>query len=419
MNFDIRSNFQQNILRVGILVFNHLTHIVFATVFINGRGADGYGEISFIFGSAFLLQIGVLIGSDQLLVKSDAGNSDEIATFSYLVALLASIGLILLVDSQTGRSIVYLSNAISIFYLTSACLQVRGSAKLALVMKTSAVSLVFYFSIVLQGVIVLNSSEAYDYTWSMLLTSALANFSFLVLFGLKSIATTFRRFQDFFLNCWNYLVSSLILVSFSASFVVANQADLIMLRFLSDPYDVGVYSYLSRVCTIAMLGHFSLSTFLPRLFSEHFKCRTLDTLHVIIRHSLKFSMTFYFIFSLGIFIYLKFIQVTVDFADLKNVSVVIVMMLTIGINVATGLCGFALTMSNQQNVAAIIAFGGAFSNIAINGLLIPIYGTLGAAFATFCSTAFVYLTFSIVAIKRVGINTTVIGNLVNRDRRLI
>ncbi len=161
-----------------------------------------------------------------------------------------------------------------------------------------------------------------------------------------------------------------------------------------------------------LLGHPSLGTFLPRIFAENFQNGSLDKLKPIINHSLKFSITIYFAAFLSI---VASFLITEGSPSIENSAVIIaiVLLLGIGVNVFSGFCGFALTMSNHQGRAARIAIFGALLNVILNFLFIPILDGIGAAVATVISMSFVYPRFSSITYQEIKINTTVFGKRIH------
>ena len=72
-----------------------------------------------------------------------------------------------------------------------------------------------------------------------------------------------------------------------------------------------------------------------------------------------------------------------------------------------GPAGYLLAMTGNQKILALIVLTTALLNIILNYILIPEYGTNGAAFATLSTIIITNVTMATVAIKRLKINPTI------------
>ncbi|NES01370.1 MAG: flippase [Okeania sp. SIO2F4] len=90
------------------------------------------------------------------------------------------------------------------------------------------------------------------------------------------------------------------------------------------------------------------------------------------------------------------------------------------VNALCGSVGFLLIMTGHQNKAVFIYGYAALSNIVLNGVLIPIFGSIGAAIATSLTMAMWNVWLSFLVIKHLGIYPSVFYSFFRRkgDRAL-
>jgi O-antigen/teichoic acid export membrane protein len=87
------------------------------------------------------------------------------------------------------------------------------------------------------------------------------------------------------------------------------------------------------------------------------------------------------------------------------------------INAMSGSVGFLMTMTGYEKQAAWIIGTGATANIALNAVLIPLFGILGAArilgaaIATASTTALWNVAMLIFVRKRLGIDPTIFSTI--------
>ncbi len=82
----------------------------------------------------------------------------------------------------------------------------------------------------------------------------------------------------------------------------------------------------------------------------------------------------------------------------------------------TGIAGYLLTMTGNQNRTAIIMMISAMANIILNVLLILMIGINGAAISTLISTIIMNVLMYYLSIKRVGIDPTILAYFKNFNR---
>jgi O-antigen/teichoic acid export membrane protein len=87
------------------------------------------------------------------------------------------------------------------------------------------------------------------------------------------------------------------------------------------------------------------------------------------------------------------------------------------VNAGTGIVAYLLTLTGHERVAALIFAVALFVSIALNLLLIPLFGALGAAIAS-SATLSAWNLAMVVYVRRVfGIDATVLGRRLRRVHR--
>lgn len=77
------------------------------------------------------------------------------------------------------------------------------------------------------------------------------------------------------------------------------------------------------------------------------------------------------------------------------------------VNALCGPVGFLMTMTGHQDRASLVLVGGALLNVALNAVLIPMYGLMGAATATAISVVFWNLWMLLEVVRRHRLNPSV------------
>ncbi len=177
-------------------------------------------------------------------------------TAAYLFSLLVTVILSLLVTTFEflPLSVIFLAQSISVLYLISASLQRRKQYVLALTVKTIVIGSCFY-SLTFLLLLIVGKPNLDNALLAASITFCItANFILLYFIGFAAIVECFKYRKITPSYAFISLQKSIVFFAFSVGFIVANQADIVMLKMFSSLEETGQYSYVSRVCALALLA---------------------------------------------------------------------------------------------------------------------------------------------------------------------
>jgi O-antigen/teichoic acid export membrane protein len=201
------------------------------------------------------------------------------------------------------------------------------------------------------------------------------------------------------------LIVGIPLLIASSSGLIQNNADIIMLGWLSSSAEVGLYSVAARLGLLTSFVHLvtasSLSPKIASLFAENKHLEMKQMVQKITR-LLAFvgisSFIFYLVLGKPIlslwgdeFISAYWALLIIAFGQLFNIT--------------TGATGIMLIMTGHERIIGFITLGSAIVSISMNLLLIPEFGAIGAAIATGSTLILENLIKLIVVYKKLGVLT--------------
>jgi O-antigen/teichoic acid export membrane protein len=172
------------------------------------------------------------------------------------------------------------------------------------------------------------------------------------------------------------------LLAVALSTLVLQWTDTLLLGVLADARAVGVYNVAMRVAQLLTFVLVSMNTLIAPQFSVLFQAGRLEELADLFRRA---TVAMLALTSPPLVLLLLFPrQVLGLFGAEFTAGAGVLIVLAIGqfVNAVTGPVGFLLTMTRYERIFAATAAGTAGLDIALNALLIPRHGMLGAAIAT-------------------------------------
>ena len=201
------------------------------------------------------------------------------------------------------------------------------------------------------------------------------------------------------------------LVLMGSMFMINTNADILMLGTMVGAPEAGVYKVATRGAELLTFSIAIFSTPLGPVIAHLHGSGKHQELQQIVRRVawLAFLPTA----ILGGFFFWKgdlFLQIFgSEFADYKaHVSLVILCMGQV-ILAASGPVSLLLVMTGMERYTAIAISFGALLNLALNAILIPMIGAIGAACATALSTAILALMLVYFSIVKLQINPSIIA----------
>jgi O-antigen/teichoic acid export membrane protein len=217
-----------------------------------------------------------------------------------------------------------------------------------------------------------------------------------------------------------WLSVSIPLLLIAGMHIVLKRTDIIMLGMIKNSETAGIYSAATRLSDLVIFGLAAVNAILAPMISELFHSGNTRRLQNII----FFSTRGIFVFSLSITIILAiFGKSFLGIFGTAFVAAYPSLLILLGgqmVNASAGSVGYIMTMTGNQNLAGLVLAASAALNIVLNYLLIPRYGTVGAAVSTALTMALWNVVLMGIVLKQLNINPTIFGRITHTpggDRR--
>jgi len=166
------------------------------------------------------------------------------------------------------------------------------------------------------------------------------------------------------------------------SFLLLSHIDTIMLGRFSNIQQVGIYNVALKIALISNFIYGSVNTIIAPKFAELYWGRNIPEFKKVVGYASKMIFLVSFPFLLIIFLFPGFLMGIFgeEFEQGKNALLI----LGVGqlVNVLAGAVQNVLKMTGHEHVFRNVMVSGAFLNVVLNYILIPIYGIEGAAIAS-------------------------------------
>ncbi len=195
----------------------------------------------------------------------------------------------------------------------------------------------------------------------------------------------------------------------TAAQLILTQTDILMLGAMVGTTRAGVYAVASQLSTIITFAIMSLNAILaPMIASLHAQGRRAELQRVLTLSSrgvFAFAVPTVLILAAAGSLILRAFGAGFDGAYIP-------LLILSGGQLTIALCGsvgFLLTMTGHERIATVVIGMTALTNVALNLLLIPRYGLVGAAVATSVATALRSLVLSVYVRRLLGFDATALG----------
>jgi O-antigen/teichoic acid export membrane protein len=273
--------------------------------------------------------------------------------------------------------------------------------------QSQAIQLVFRAVLMLTLLGLLHASRGVDAESAMTLNllSAVMTLAFVVaiLWRHRSPAISLNLTSEQVLE-WRS--ASLLLFSVAVCQAILSQVDILLVGFLMDTADVGLYAVASRIATLVTFGITTVNAYLaPQiayLYAKGERMALQDMVTMVARGVFLYTIAAALILLLcGRWILALF---GAEFVQIYDVlQVLIVGQLLIGM---CGPVGFLLTMTGHQRDALYAIGSSAVLAVVLNLALIPGLGLYGAAIATVIAIAFRSAALGALVLRKLSINPT-------------
>lgn len=203
--------------------------------------------------------------------------------------------------------------------------------------------------------------------------------------------------------------TSVSLLLISGMQVVLNNTDIVMIGALVNTKDAGIYAIASRIAGFVTFGLLIINFILAPMISELHHTGQRATLQRLVTLG-TLSGSAYAI--LAVVLLLFYGTPILEFFGPDFVTgLTPLLILAAGqlLNVFAGSVGLLMTMTGHQNTATRVMTVSAFLNVALNAILIPAYGMLGAALATAFTTALWNLVLAFFVRRKIQVNSSLLS----------
>ena len=216
----------------------------------------------------------------------------------------------------------------------------------------------------------------------------------------------------------SWLLGALPFVMIAGISIINQRADRLMLGMMRDMESVGLYSVAAQMTTIVSLTLIGLNQAIAPLVAEKHDSNRGQDLQRILIHATNIATLGSLLIVLSL-VMLGPIVLAVFGAEF-SASYLPMTILAAGqlLNVASGPAGTLLSMSRQERFVGIGMAVSLVCNILLNYLLIPRYGSSGAATATAVSVGIWNILMVVFAKRVLGINTNAIAKVIPTKIRM-
>ncbi|MEN6543150.1 oligosaccharide flippase family protein [Parvibaculum sp.] len=222
----------------------------------------------------------------------------------------------------------------------------------------------------------------------------------------RRIARTIPKAEPFHHTKY-WVGASLPMVLSEGLYLLLLNTDIVLLGYFVSPEEVGVYFAATRIVNLIVFIYFAVAARAVPKFSELHASGDRRALQILVHNIIQWifwptlaAAALILLggrFALGLF--------GQDFA--AGFPLLAVLMLGFIARASTGPIEYLLNMTGHQNITSIVYGGAAALNIALNLVLVPHFGLMGAAFATATALASASLCLFLIVRRRLGINAFV------------
>jgi O-antigen/teichoic acid export membrane protein len=200
---------------------------------------------------------------------------------------------------------------------------------------------------------------------------------------------------------------SLPLLFVAGANILLTQIDILMLGVFHTTDASGIYTIASRLAAMSIFATIALGSFGAPLMAELYSQNKLEDLARIVTTMAR--VAFACLVPAVIFFIVAGEWILSLFGPEFVSAYMPLMVLMAGQALAAcfGASAMVLTMTEHENAAARVLVASVVANVILNGLLIPLYGMMGAAIATALTTAVPVAAMSFLVRKRIGLNSTI------------
>jgi O-antigen/teichoic acid export membrane protein len=227
---------------------------------------------------------------------------------------------------------------------------------------------------------------------------------------LKTVVAPGPRRYEF--RTW--ITATLPLLVIAASELTLQSADILVVSRYMTPTDVAIYFAAAKTMSLIMFVHYAVGSAVGNRFAALGARGDKESLHAFARDAAHW--TFWPSLAAAIFILALGVPLLWLFGPqfVQGYPVMLILVVGFLFRSSMGPAEFLLNMLGRQSLCAAVLVSTALLAVALNFLLVPYYGLIGAATATSVSLMAAALMNNLVVSRSLGIEVAVWRNLFKR-----
>ncbi len=205
-----------------------------------------------------------------------------------------------------------------------------------------------------------------------------------------------------------WLATALPLLFVVAGNLILGRTDIIMLGIINDTTDSGLYNAASRISLLISLPLLSINMIIAPMIAQLHAHKRIPELRELVTKAAWFGFLSCAVLAIFVFLFSGALLALFGPAFSSQESTLKILLIGLIISSIAGPAGYLLAMTGNQKILAAIVGLAAVLNILLNYLLIPSYGTVGAAIATTSSLSVSSIAMTWAAINRIKINPSIV-----------
>ena len=179
-----------------------------------------------------------------------------------------------------------------------------------------------------------------------------------------------------------WLATSFPFVIISASYLILGQIDILMLGAWIGPAEAGIYAAATRISAFVALTLVAINAIAAPMISQLHTAQRMTALQRVLTLTARVNLAFALVVATVLVVVGDWILGLFGTEFARGNSALVILVGGQLFNALAGSVGILMAMTGREQQAARIMVLGVVVNIALNAILIPLWGLVGAATAT-------------------------------------
>ena len=180
----------------------------------------------------------------------------------------------------------------------------------------------------------------------------------------------------------SWLATSLPFVIVSGSHLILGQVDILMLGAWMGPAEAGIYAAATRIAAFVAFALVAINAIAAPMISQLYTAQRMTALQHVLTLTARANLAFALVVTAVLFAVGDWILTLFGTEFVRGHDALVILIGGQLFNALAGPVGILMTMAGRERQAARILVLGVAVNIALNTVLIPLWGPIGAATAT-------------------------------------